>query len=716
MNAHAIRRQLPLIVRVVATLLLLGTFGRRTTPDGVSAQVFSEVDRYGVVVAGNEANFSFAHEFAEPPIVVVSDQVGGAALLASTIHTHTGGFNIFVTDHQGNAVPESWVQWIAVEPDPARGVQASYELTAGGRVEFPEAFEETPIVVTNAWANDKPMASWATDIDETGFNLYALDASGVPIAGNFNAYWIAVVPSPENGFTGGSGTYNHFDSVSFAPAMERGPAYIVNAAGGLRAGAVDNRNDGFTLSLIDSTGQRTNYGDIQWLGYAGEPADGGGDQDGGGSGGARIVATSIFTGSGSLDPPASVCFDVSLDELGFEPVGGGCASGEPASAVLVGSEEPLVAGETYYVSQQAAAGWELASPDPVAVVIPAETGVEVVFFVNTPETGLFAIEQGRIVITAVYGGSAAPPSGERCYTVGSDPSDPGILARVCGGDEPLTLAVGPNNPDLETGFPYTVTQEPIPGWHVYRDNPVQTVILPSGAVGVSFISVPDAIQLETGTLRLLKTDESGGPLGGACWLVGTLPDGDQFGTEGDLCDADGDGVTELELPPGDYAVIETVAPEGYGVEHGQQAVQIAIGETVTLTIVNSALSGDEAERFLGGNFSATVLVGPSAGHELAGHLSAGVNAEGEITHGELTLVDGTVLAVTGTLSGHAIALAITLVDGRTLYVVGVAGQPLSTPAGDAGGTMSGPSSTDSGVWRWTDLQPEGSCDPIPCPV
>jgi hypothetical protein len=485
------------VPKVISTALVLTLLSSLAPAAFATTESFDDVGHWGVVEAGHEANFSFADEFDAPPVVVVSAQVGGQALLASTIHTHTGGFNIFVTDHNGQPVDRAWVQWIVVESDPAAGVQAGYALTEGGRIEFPEPFETAPIVVTNAWVRDKPMVSWTVEVDAAGFSLFALDAAGMPVDSPFNAYWIAVTPTAENGFVGGTGTYGHRDDVVFVPSSEAGTAYVLNAAGGLRAGSVDNRTDGFTVSLIDSTGQPTTGGDIQWLGYAGPP------------------------------------------------------------------------GETK------------------------------------------------------------------------------------------------------------------------EDGPA--------------------------TLTIYAVDGRGDTVAGVCWSVLT-DGGSQIETEEALCDYDGDGLTAIELPAGDYTVKTASDPDGYTALDDAQGAALTAGATTELTFVFTR-PGDGGESvFIGGDFRASILDGPNSGLEIAGHLSVEILTDGTIGHAVLATADGRELAVVGSIAGNQVGLVVTLADGDRMWLSGVASAPLPSGTGDAHGTIVGPAPEDTGSWSWTDLARESSCGPQPCPV
>ena len=88
-------------------------------------------------------------------------------------------------------------------------------------------------------------------------------------------WWLAVIPTEENGFRGGGGIYNNGARISFSPSFPFSPAYVLSAESGTRrkpdlyaASAVNNRRNGFTLSLIRYDGSTRFDAGICWLGYA----------------------------------------------------------------------------------------------------------------------------------------------------------------------------------------------------------------------------------------------------------------------------------------------------------------------------------------------------------------------------------------------------------------------------------------------------------------
>ncbi len=76
-----------------------------------------------------------------------------------------------------------------------------------------------------------------------------------------------VVPSPRNGFKGEVKMRSHGQNIQFSPPFTKEPAYVLSAQPGVMAEAVNNRQDGFILSLIKHDGTTANNIWTQWLGY-----------------------------------------------------------------------------------------------------------------------------------------------------------------------------------------------------------------------------------------------------------------------------------------------------------------------------------------------------------------------------------------------------------------------------------------------------------------
>jgi hypothetical protein len=129
---------------------------------------------------------------------------------------------------------------------------------------------------------------------------------------------------------------------------------------------------------------------------------------------------------------------------------------------------------------------------------------------------------------------------------------------------------------------YTVTETSAPAGFTAADVTEQTVTVPAGQT----VELRFAVQPAAGALVITKVDAADGAtaLGGACFAA-TGPDGNTV----ELCDDDGDGTVRFEnLPPGDYAVHETRAPEGYQSAE-DQTVSVPSGGEATLNFQNQAI-------------------------------------------------------------------------------------------------------------------------------
>jgi len=231
--------------------------GRVNVPKAIGTVV-----QYGVQVLNNAQQVTFPKAFASPPIVMTSSQTVSCA--ASNV-TATG-FKINLTSDAGTAPASIWVQWIAFIPNPAVDVCGG-TLTANGgaHVAFP-AMSSTPVIVTNAVKSGKALITNAMNNAANGFDVSIANDQGQSVTGA-TVYWMAVVPKAQNGFKGEVKTYGSNANVSFTPAFANGPAYVLSATGAI-AGAVNNRNNGFSLRLTSHAGAAVNNTWVQWLAYA----------------------------------------------------------------------------------------------------------------------------------------------------------------------------------------------------------------------------------------------------------------------------------------------------------------------------------------------------------------------------------------------------------------------------------------------------------------
>ncbi|MGB9768095.1 MAG: hypothetical protein ACPL08_04145, partial [Dictyoglomus turgidum] len=89
------------------------------------------------------------------------------------------------------------------------------------------------------------MISGAQNNAPDGFDLCILDDSGRTVSGAW-VLWMAVVPNSKNGFKGEVRMRSNGQNIQFTPSFSKGPVYVLSAQPGVMAGAVDNRQDGFT--------------------------------------------------------------------------------------------------------------------------------------------------------------------------------------------------------------------------------------------------------------------------------------------------------------------------------------------------------------------------------------------------------------------------------------------------------------------------------------
>jgi len=220
--------------------------------------------QYGVAQYSNGQQVNFATPFATIPVVITADQ--SASTAASSITTT--GFKINLTTHAGGAA-STWVQWIAFNPSAAAEVIGGViTANSGTHVTFATPLSSTPVIVTNAFKDGKALISGAIDNAANGFGVSIVNDQGASVSGA-TLLWMAVVPKPANGFKGEVKVLSNSANVSFSPAFAAGPAYVLSSPPDVIAGAVSNRNDGFTLSLIKHDGTASDGRWVQWIGYAG---------------------------------------------------------------------------------------------------------------------------------------------------------------------------------------------------------------------------------------------------------------------------------------------------------------------------------------------------------------------------------------------------------------------------------------------------------------
>ncbi|MFM9108094.1 MAG: SpaA isopeptide-forming pilin-related protein [Chloroflexota bacterium] len=118
---------------------------------------------------------------------------------------------------------------------------------------------------------------------------------------------------------------------------------------------------------------------------------------------------------------------------------------------------------------------------------------------------------------------------------------------------------------------------------------------------ISSAREPEPAQTGTGALRVDTVDEAGTPLPGACYdLAGPA-------SLGGLCDPDGGGrFLVSDLPPGDYVLRQTAAPDGYPAAP-EQPVTILPGETARVSVVNALAAPQPATEEPAGDAGAVII-------------------------------------------------------------------------------------------------------------
>ncbi|MEN2984192.1 MAG: hypothetical protein ABDH25_04110 [Dictyoglomaceae bacterium] len=227
--------------------------------------------KYGVLYANNNQVINYNFTFPSVPVVLTSAQVNGRAVSSCAVNVGRDNFVISLRDDAGNPVPSAWVQWIAFIPDASLKMVGSIMVASHGqRISF--NLPNYPVIITNAQKGGVALISGAMNNSPTGFDLYLVDSNGNPVNDAW-VIWGAIIPEPQlNGFKGEVKVLSNGSNISFTPPFTSGPSYVLSAQPGVIAGAVNNRNDGFTLSLIKHDGTPAQNVWTQWLGFAGLPS------------------------------------------------------------------------------------------------------------------------------------------------------------------------------------------------------------------------------------------------------------------------------------------------------------------------------------------------------------------------------------------------------------------------------------------------------------
>ena len=140
------------------------------------------------------------------------------------------------------------------------------QYSNGQQISFGSSFVTTPVVITSAQVNGKAVSSCAANASPTGFTVYLHNDAGNPVSGAW-VQWIAFIPDAGKGVRGGTMQANNMQSISF-PAMSGGPVIVTNARSGsqaVNACAVNNANNGFTITIRDQANQPVQNATLIWM-------------------------------------------------------------------------------------------------------------------------------------------------------------------------------------------------------------------------------------------------------------------------------------------------------------------------------------------------------------------------------------------------------------------------------------------------------------------
>ncbi|MCX6377110.1 MAG: hypothetical protein NTU88_13935 [Armatimonadetes bacterium] len=227
--------------------------------------------RYGIARYSNGQTVTFPRPFSSVPVVVTSAQLNGRAVSSCALNNSTTAFQISLFDENKHPVQSAWVQWIAFVPRASVQVIGGVcKANNGQHITF-AAMSGVPIIVTNAQKDGKALNAAAANNAKDGFSLVIRDQDNIPVSDAW-IQWMAVIPTSTNRFKGEIVQRNSGANVSFTPAFTASPVYVLSGQGAMEpyaASAVNNRNNGFTLSLIRHDGSAGRNVWTQWIGYAG---------------------------------------------------------------------------------------------------------------------------------------------------------------------------------------------------------------------------------------------------------------------------------------------------------------------------------------------------------------------------------------------------------------------------------------------------------------
>lgn len=227
--------------------------------------------RYGMGRYSHGQRIAFPRPFGAVPVVVTSAQLNGKAVSSCAFNNSPGGFQISLIDDNKNPVQAAWVQWIAFLPKNAVKVIGGVRKASNGQRIVFAPVGAVPVIVTNAQIGGRALNSAAANIAANGFTIVIRNQDNAPIVDAW-VQWMAVIPTPINRFKAQCAVRNSGDNVVFAPPLVGNPVYVLSAQCAMEpmaASAVDNRADGFKLSLVRHDGSPGRNAWTSWIGYAG---------------------------------------------------------------------------------------------------------------------------------------------------------------------------------------------------------------------------------------------------------------------------------------------------------------------------------------------------------------------------------------------------------------------------------------------------------------
>ncbi len=218
---------------------------------------------------GDYDHITYNLDFPGTPHVVASAQYGFDPKMAAAMNISSTGFDIAVRDHNGNAVDNAWVLWIAVYPheyhDPDTGLTIETRCGVvgdGDSISYNQSFAGTPNVVSSAQYSGVAKMSCPVNHSASGFSIAIQDHDGNSVSDAW-LQWIAVYPhnyvDPDSDLRieANCGQRSHNDNVAYNVSFPGKPNVVTCAQyvwEPKMACPVNHTSGGFTLALRDHDG------------------------------------------------------------------------------------------------------------------------------------------------------------------------------------------------------------------------------------------------------------------------------------------------------------------------------------------------------------------------------------------------------------------------------------------------------------------------------